>query len=44
MDEWADGEIELMELVEQRQVQAAVVWLQQDLKEAKDRVVRTARQ
>jgi len=44
MDEWADGESALMELVEQRQVQEAVVWLQQDLKDAKDRVVRTARQ
>lgn len=44
MDEWASGEAELIELVEQQRVHEAVAWLQRDLGEAKDRVVRTTRQ
>jgi DNA-binding GntR family transcriptional regulator len=44
MEEWAGGEMPLMELVEQRNVEAAVEWLKEDLAVAKDRVVRTTRQ
>ncbi len=44
MDEWAGGEQELMELVEQRKVEEAVAWLKEDLDFATERVVRTARQ
>jgi DNA-binding GntR family transcriptional regulator len=44
MDEWAGDEMELMELVEQRQVPEAVRWLQRDLGIAKDRVIHTTRQ
>jgi DNA-binding GntR family transcriptional regulator len=40
MDEWADDEIELMELVEQRRVVEAVAWLRRDLGIAKERVIR----
>ncbi len=42
MSHWAGGEIELMELAEQRRVEEAVEWLQRDLEIAKDRVVRTS--
>ena len=42
MAQWAGGEVELMELAEQRRVEEAVEWLQRDLEIAKDRVVRTA--
>jgi DNA-binding GntR family transcriptional regulator len=44
MDAWADDEMALMELVEQRQVEAAAAWLKEDLAIAKDRVVHTTRQ
>jgi len=44
MDEWATDELELMGLVEQRQVPEAVQWLLRDLAIAKDRVVHTTRQ
>lgn len=44
MDDWAGGEQELMELVEQRRVKEAVEWLQEDLVFATERVVRTTRQ
>jgi DNA-binding GntR family transcriptional regulator len=40
MDEWAEDEIALMELVEQRRVPEAVAWLRRDLDRAKERVVR----
>jgi DNA-binding GntR family transcriptional regulator len=43
MDDWAGDEVELLELAERRQVEAAVDWLRRDLAVAKDRVVRTAR-
>jgi DNA-binding GntR family transcriptional regulator len=43
-DDWAGGEVELMEMAAQRQVDAAVAWLRRDLVDAKDRVVRTSRQ
>lgn len=44
MDEWAPDEMGLMELVERRQVDDAVRWLQRDLGDAKDRVIHTTRQ
>jgi DNA-binding GntR family transcriptional regulator len=44
MDDWAGDEMALMNLVEQRDVDAAVDWLKEDLAVAKDRVVRTSRQ
>jgi DNA-binding GntR family transcriptional regulator len=43
MDDWAGGEMELMELVEQQKVEEAVAWLKEDLGFAKERVIRTAR-
>jgi DNA-binding GntR family transcriptional regulator len=43
-DDWASGEVELMELAEQQRAQEAVAWLRRDLGDAKDRVVRTSRQ
>jgi DNA-binding GntR family transcriptional regulator len=44
MDNWADDEIALMDLVERGDAAAAAAWLKEDLILAKQRVVRTARQ
>jgi DNA-binding GntR family transcriptional regulator len=44
MDNWADDEMALMDLVERGDAAAAAAWLKEDLILAKQRVVRTARQ
>ena len=44
MEEWACDEVELMDLVERRQVPEAVEWLRRDLGFARDRVIRPVRQ
>jgi DNA-binding GntR family transcriptional regulator len=43
MKEWADDELELMDLVERRRIPEAAEWLRRDLKLATDRVIRPAR-